>query len=250
MSKLADLIRKASRVEAAPMGFGARAARKPAPAILCLVRLSAGDAHKAAEAAGKGADAVLLEGVDPGKLKEQAQKAGAVVLGVHLLKPDRAAVNALREAGADFVVLDPQAAPAESLLEEGIGVVLTLARDTADTTLRLLADLSLDALLVAPPEDPLTVARALELRRLSVLSRLPLLRELPSDVDSSRLQALRDAGVAGVIIEGRTLDRLPSLRRAVDALPPRGRRREERPQVMLPVQALVSAGEEEEEEFS
>ncbi len=250
MSKLSDLIRKASRVETAPMGFGAPAARQPAPSMLCLARLSAGDAHRAAEAAGKGADAVICEGIDPGKLKEQVQKAGSAALGARPAKADRAAVAALRQAGADFVVLEAHSAPAESLLDEGVGLVLVTSRDTPDTTLRLLADLSLDALLVPPPEDPLTVARALELRRLSVLARLPLLTDVPSDVDSSRLQALRDAGVAGVIIDGRALDRLPTLRRTVDALPPRGRRREERHEVTLPVQALVSAAEEEEEEFS
>ena len=251
MSKLADLIRKASRIESAPMGFGAGAARKSASTMLCLVRLAAGDSHKAAEAASKGADAVIFEGIDAGKLKEQAQKAERMALGVRLLKADRATVAALRQAGADFVVLEPQSAWAESLLEEGVGLVLALGGDTPDTTLRLLADLPLDALLVAPPEDPLTVARTLELRRLAVLSRMPLLTDVPAEADSSRLQALRAAGVAGVIIEGRALDRLPSLRRAVDAMPPRGRRREERPHAMLPVQALVSAGEEdEEEEFS
>jgi len=250
MSKLSDLIRKASRLETAPMGFGAGAARKPAPTMLCLVRLSPAEAHKAGEAASKGADALIFEAIDAGKLKEQAQKAGRLPMGVRLVKADRAAVAALRQAGAEFVVLEPHLALAEALLEEGIGLVLVIGHDTPDSTLRLLADLSLDALMVPPPEDPLTVARTLELRRLAVLSRTSLLTEVPLDIDSSRLQVLRDAGVAGVIIEGRAVDRLPSLRRAVDAMPPRGRRRQERAEVMLPVQALVSAAEEEEEEFS
>ncbi len=248
MSKLAERIRKASRVETAPMGFGAAAARAPAATMLCLVSLSPGEAGKAAEAAGKGADAVIFEGIDAGRLKDRAEAAGQLPLGVRLAKADRAAVAAQRQAGADFVVLEPLSASGESLLEEGIGLVLALGRDPSDTTLRLLADLSLDALRVPPPDDPLTVARLLELRRIAVLSRTPLLTEVSAEADSSQLQALRDAGVAGVIIEGRSLDRLPALRKAIDAMPPRGRKREERAEALLPVQALVSPAEEEEGE--
>jgi hypothetical protein len=43
--------------------------------------------------------------------------------------------------------------------------------------------------------------------------------------------------------------RLAALRQAIDGLPPRARRREERPQAVLPLRELVpSLAEEEEEE--
>lgn len=247
MSKLADRIRKASRPETTPMGFGA-AAGKPSPSMLCLVRLSSGEADKAAEAAAQGADAVIFEGIDASKLKEQAPRADQLFLGVRLSKAERAAVADQRQAGADFVVLDPQLASAEALLEEGIGLALALGRDTTDTTLRLLGDLPLDALLVPTPEAPLTVWRLLELRRISVLSRTPLLTEISAGADAPQLHALREAGVAGVIIESRALDHLPALREVIGSLPPRGRRREERPEAILPAQALAGAPAEEEEQ--
>ena len=153
VSKLSDVIRKATRAEASRrLGFGTAAAPRPAPSLLCLVHLSAGDSHKVAEAVSQGADAVILDGADPGKVKDQIRKAEKAVLGVRLRgKADRSAVAAQHEAGADFVVLEPDSAAAEALLEDGLGVVLSLGRDLPDMTLRLLGDLSPDALLAPPP---------------------------------------------------------------------------------------------------
>ncbi len=39
MSKLADKIRRAGKVEAGPIGFGMVAERRPSPTLLCLLRL-------------------------------------------------------------------------------------------------------------------------------------------------------------------------------------------------------------------
>lgn len=248
MSKLADRIRKANRLETTPMGFGTGSTLKPSPTMLALVRLSPGEADKATQAAAQGADAVIFEGIDVTKLAQRAQQADQLSLGVRLSEAERAALAAQRQAGADFVVLDPQSASAEVLLEEGIGLVLALGGDTPDTTLRLLDPLPLDALLVPMPEAPLTLGRLLELRRISVLSRTPLLTEISAGADASQLHALREAGVAGVIIDARALDRLPALREAISSLPPRGRRREEHPEAILPAQTVAEAPAEEEEE--
>src|SRR3990172_3593289 len=91
VSKLSDVIRKATRAEASRrLGFGTAAAPRPAPSLLCLVHLSAGDSHKAAEAVSQGAEAVILDGADPGKVKDQIRKAEKAVLGVRLSgKADR-----------------------------------------------------------------------------------------------------------------------------------------------------------------
>lgn len=248
MSNFADRIRRVSRLETLPMGFGAGASRKRTPSMLCLLRLSADKTDVAAEAAAKGADSVIFDSIDGAKLKEQAQKADSLLMGVWLGAAERVSVAAQREAGADFVVLEPESALAETLLEEGIGLVLALGQDTSDTSLRLLADLPLDALLVPAPAAPLTVARLLEVRRLAVLARTPLLMAVGRGIGASWLQALRDAGVAGVILDGEALDRLPDLRAAIDALPARGRRREEHPAAVLPVLGTGALPEEEEEE--
>lgn len=246
MSKLADRIRSASSVERAPMGFGVSASRKPAPTMLCLLRLSSGQADRAAEAVAQGADAVIFDRIDGEKLKELGQQADRPILGAWMSGAERSAVAAQREAGADFVVVEWRSASAEVHLEEGIGLVLELGPDPSDTTLRLLADLPLDALVVPAPAEPLTLARLMEVRRLAVLSRTTLLMEIGEEIGASRLQALRDAGVAGVILADGAQNRLAGIREAIEALPARGRRREDRTDAVLPAQGSVAEGEEEE----
>src|SRR3990172_9193497 len=60
VSKLSELIRKATRADASrPLGFGTVAAPRPAPSLLCLVHFPSGDSHKAADAISRGADAVI-----------------------------------------------------------------------------------------------------------------------------------------------------------------------------------------------
>lgn len=240
MSKLSDAIRRAGRPTPVPLGFGfgPRAAAASHATMLSIVRLSSNEANKAEEAAKKGADAVIIDGGDSGKVKDFAKKASNLLIGVRPQKTERDQITSLREAGADFVVLD-ESGMADALLEENIGFILLAPSDTDDTRLRLLADLNLDALIPPPPDGSLTIERLLELRRVSALGRTPLLLELSSDADASRLQALRESGVAGVIIEGSQLGKLERLRETITALPARGKRREERGEAMIPAAAAA-----------
>jgi hypothetical protein len=130
-----------------------------------------------------------------------------------------------------------------------VGLVLRLGAQAGDTELRALAGLPLDALEIAPIGEPFTVRRLMELRRLSLLSQTPLLVEVTPEIGLSRLEALRGAGVAGVIIDGKSADKLSALRQAILSLPARGQRREERVDALLPSHTAVPADEEEEPEY-
>lgn len=244
MSRLAEKMNRAGRVEAAPLGFGVAAERRATPTMLCLLRLDKDQLNKA-EA--PGADALIITGLESGKLAEALKRLGGVSAGVRLTDAQRATVAAAREAGADFVLLDEES-PAEALLEEKIGLVLRIGSDLGDTELRALAGLHLNALAVAPIGESFSVRRLTELRRLSLLSQTPLLIEVTPEIAASRLEALREAGVGGVILDGKYADRLGALREAVLSLPARGRRREERVEALLPSLTAVPAAEEEEEE--
>ncbi len=240
VSKLGDAIRRAGRAAPAPMGFAAKAAAAAPPSILCIVRLASNEANKAEEAAKKGADAVIVDGADAGKTNDFAKKAPELLLGVRPQKADRENVAALRQAGAAFVVLDAESALAEALLEEDVGFVLASPGQAEDTWLRLLPDLNLDALIASTPDGVLTIERLLELRRVSALSRTPLLVEVPAEAEASSLQALRESGVAGVIIDGSALGKLGRLQEAIAALPARGQKRQERSEATLPTAAMAS----------
>ena len=234
MSKLSDRIRKAARPEPAPLGFGAHAARASNPSLLLIVRLSSGDAGKAEEASKKGADAVIVDGADSGKAKDVSAKAGDLALGVRPSHADRKSVAALRDAGADFVVLDPESTMAEAMLEEKIGFVLDCRDDADDTGLRLLGEVGLDAIVIPSLPEKLTLAELLKLRRLAALTRVPLLTAVKPDAEAGLLHALRDSGVAGVIVESSGMGKLADLKSRIESLPARGRRREERAEAVLP----------------
>jgi len=248
MSKLADRIRKVSKVEPAPLGFAAAAARRTAPTLLCLVRLSQGDAGRVEEAAKKGADAVILDGVDPARLKEPKAKAGEAVLGIGAAGAERERIAALRDAGAEFAVFDLASAMADALLEEKIGIVLSIDGDCDDTTLRLLGDLGPEALVVTSPDGPLTIRDLLKLRRVAALARTPLLTSVRPDAAPGHLQALRESGVAGVIVDSAAIGKLEGLRERIAALPPRGKRAEEKAEAVLPAASMSPTSEDEDDE--
>jgi hypothetical protein len=231
MSKLSDRVRKAARAEPAPFGFAAAARRPIAPTLLTIVRLSANEGGKASDAAKAGADAVIFAG-DAGKLKD----AGEAILGAAPDKTDRKSVAALRDAGADFVVLSHDSL-AEAMLEEKIGFVLDLRSELEDTPLRLLADLTLDAVIVPALKTPVTLERLLEIRRISALARAPLLVEDDGNADASLLQLLRESGAAGVVASASAIGKLGGLRERIAALPTRGKRREDHAEALVPAQA-------------
>ena len=227
MSKLSDLIRKATRPTHQPFGFTKSSARTAEKTLLVVASLSSADAGKAAEAFEKGADTVIVDAAP-----KKAGDGGPV--GVSIQGAGREQVAALREAGVDFVVLDSTSTPAEALLEESIGFVLRLDEDAEDTTLRLIGEMGFDAVIVPAPADPLTLAELIGLRRVATLTRLPIMTTARADASASRLQALRDSGVCCAIVDGSELGKVGKLQETIAGLPARGRKREEKGDGAIP----------------
>jgi hypothetical protein len=238
VSKLADKIRRCSRIEPMPIGFGsARAATSPTMVLIGVAR----DARAAADLARRGADAVLIGGKDgdAGALDGQL---GEAAPGSWISA--RTSSMALRDAGYDFGVFDPDRTPSTAVLEEKLGYVLVLPRDVSDVELRAVETFDLDAIDVGTLDAGLTVRKQIDLRRIYALARKPLMAAVPADITVQQLQALRDTNVVVVAAEGG--DHVEKLRKTIDALPPRSRRREEdRPMPMIPRSA---PGAEETEE--
>ena len=255
MSKLGKKIRKITRVEPAPLGFGLAAARPRPPSLLLVVCGPAPGMRAPADLLDSGLDALLLS-LNPEKEANEAARwakaAGDLPCGVRVPSAARETVATLKQAGVDFLAFDDESASADVLLDAEMGYVLTLSGDPSDTLLRAMADLPLDALWLADWHGPLTVRAQLELRRIYLLARTPLLVPVRADIGAGDLECLRDTGVVGVAVDGHehgAWDRLPALRKAIDGLPPpRARRREERPEAVLPVAALAPSSAEEEEE--
>ena len=255
MSKLGNKIRKFTRVEPAPLGFGVGAARPRPPSLLLMVQGPGSAIRPPANLADSGVDALLLS-LNPEKEAAEAARwakaAGDLPCGVRVPSAASETVAALKQAGVDFLAFEAESASADALLDTEMGYVLALSGDPSDTLLRAMADFSLDALWLPDWRGPLTVQSQLELRRVYLLARTPLLLPVRVDIGAGDLECLRDTGVVGVAVDGHehgAWDRLPALRKAIDGLPPpRTRRREERADAVLPVSSPAPSSAEEEEE--
>ncbi|HZU76159.1 MAG TPA: hypothetical protein VFA70_05305 [Dehalococcoidia bacterium] len=239
MTKLADAIRRTTRAEAPRIGFTpAPVKRQPTMLLVALVATP--------NEAAAGADALLAQSDAP--LTSTNGAAEQPLRGL-MLKGD-GDVAAAREQGYDFVVFDGDEAPASVLLEEKAGLVMQVPSDLTDTLLQTLQWLPLDALMVRW-EGTLTVRRQLELQRLSGFSRKPLFLFLDADRSAAELEALREAGVIGVVVDltrSGGAERLAGLRTTIDGLRPRPKRgRDESPIVSI-APMFVGAPEREPEE--
>jgi hypothetical protein len=215
MSKLADAIKRTTRAEAPPIGF-APTQSKPRPTML-LAALVAPNA-----AAPEGADVLLVHGAVQAPAANGAKQ--QPLRGAWL---DGAADAAqARDGGFDFVVFNGDEAPAAVLLEEETGLVMQAPDELPDSLLQALQWLPLDALLLHW-EGTLTVRRQLELQRVSGFSRKPLFIFLADEPAAREMEALREAGVVGIVVDLTQAGgekRLAALRTAIDGLRPRPKR--------------------------
>ena len=218
MSKLSERMRRAARAESRPVGF-AITATAPQPTMLVIAEVEARDAATVAEQA----DALLLPEEAGDDAVRQAAK-GPVPVGVRLTKGDRARVAALRDAGADFVVLTEESA-ASALMDEEISYILELPSEPTDTDLRTLEALPLEALLAPAVDGALTIRRSINLRRFVAFARKPLMLPVRGTVDAADLEALRELNVLLLLAPAATA---AGLRETIATLPPRRHRRVDR----------------------
>lgn len=246
MSKLSDLIRRTTGADPAPLGF-ALGERKTKPTMLLVAIASKNPAREAADAAGAGADIVLLTGA-PSEKEVQEAVSSAKDAAIGLMLDGSGKLKDIQQAGADFVVLQPDT-PASVLLNEKLGFVFRVSDDLTDMQLRMLDALPVNAMYVEQNAAPLTIQRQLELRRVSGLTRKPLLLPVPSDADQDHLLALREAGVALLAVDMSVggASALGSLRKLVDGLPKQNPHHE-KTSVTLPLSSSRPIENEEEHE--
>ncbi len=227
MSKLADKIKNVTRVSSTPLGFGTtKAADEPTMVLLGIAK----DTKDAAEMAKRGADAVVVSGAKPDAAKELSGTiAGAAIVG----KAEDES-KAYREGGFDFVLFDPNHASATALQDEKVGYILTLPHDLDESEVRTLEAFQLDAIDIGAMDGALTVRRQIDLRRTYAMTRKPLLARVKGDISMRELQALRDTNV--VLVAAERADDIERLRKTIDSLPPRTRRRDgdDRPTPLVP----------------
>jgi hypothetical protein len=250
MSELSKLLRKISRHEPAPLGFG-RGPTQRAPTMLLAALVSEHWARGVADAVAGGADLVRLAGRPNEKeLAEAVAAANGKSCGLVAGQSEAADASKLHEAGLDFVVVEPQA-PAKTLFNEDLGLVLHVKDDLTDIQLRTIEPLPFEAIYLERDASPLSIMHQMELQRVSGLARKPLLMAVRPDVEQDDLLCLRDAGAVLVVLDLKERgagEALARLRGVIDALPPRRKpRREDRDEVTLPGAAHGSDSDDEDD---
>ena len=235
MAKLANLIKRATKGEPAPLGFGNT--REKPPASMILVALAAKRWPQAAsDAVAAGADALFLTG-RPNEKEITEAIAAADGRPCGLLAADDAGLSALHGAGLDFLALSLDA-PARLLQNEDSTFLLRVGTDLTDIQLRTIDALPVDALFLDADTAPLTISRQMEIQRVSGLARKTIMLPVASDCTQDDLLSLRESGVALLSVDMANQDATEALRHLrglIDALPKRSRQRgQERPGVTLP----------------
>jgi len=134
-------------------------------------------------------------------------------------------MDALKDAGCDFIVVADDDAPATILRDDGMARGFAIRPGLSDERARALDDLPFEFLVLEPDEEswPISVAGLLRLQdTVSMVSKHIFLKvnQLPS---ADSLALLRDMPVSGLLLDLSVVDRaaLEEERKAVDGLEPR-----------------------------
>lgn len=180
------------------MGFAAAAATRPSPQLLTIAIVEDAAAVPALIEAGAGA--LISTSLD--SLGALVEAAGDVPVGVRVDATTVADATRAREAGVDFIAFNDGETEAEALLEHEPGRVLLIESDVDEERLRMLAGMRLDAIIVAPPAQPLTVREQLRLRRIADAAGAPLIAPTGEAPTTATLHAWRNAGTLAVLVPG------------------------------------------------
>jgi hypothetical protein len=251
LSRLLEKLKRISKGEPQGMGFAGMASKARGPGMVLLASLPSTEDHVVERAVAAGVDAMVLTASlagDTSVLKGlvhryEGQSWGLWLGGGELPPPD---------LGLDFLLFsDQEGIPA---LEQGERARLMVIDPAwGDSYLRAVERLPIDGVVfsVAPPRTTrLAVEHLLSLQRLALLVRKPLLAMMPCPLQPNEVQALREAGLAGLLVPQDLpgwAEALQDLRQTIDGLPPLGRAH--RVDVMLPyVTGSPQAASQEEEE--
>lgn len=189
------------REGAAPrLGFGTT--RPPRLPGLALVVSSDGGRDGAASAAGLSPDAVIVGGQDTAQAEGIGEAASGANWGVRVDALTVAEAASWREAGADVLVFSLPGTALGAVNSKDAARVMVVDAGAPSEELRDINPLPVDAVLVSLPGDPAgwTLQDLSSVARVSGRVGKHVLTEISGAPDADTLEALRNAGVSGLII--------------------------------------------------
>ncbi len=235
MSKLIDMLERATAPSQTPMGFGPASRRgDQAPALAVIGRAFASEVEHDPDLAQADVDAVLVE-LHAGARQDSVEAAMDALEGrVWGLSLDERSgpevVSAAKERGCDFLSLDELGAPASLLSEESLGKLVSLQGDVEERTAGAIRGLGFDGALYLPADvlSPLTLRRLIAVQTVHRLFGDPFLVYASGELSQPELKELRDAGIAGIVVELSGRDDIIRIRNDIRNLPrsrPRAKQR-------------------------
>lgn len=208
MTKLVELIKKCSVVEAPRMGFGVPAKKTESLPLIIMVKLPSADKAVATSLIADGAHALLVEipklAGNESAVRELVDLNASVPVGVLINEPQVADVERLGDSGADFVVLRPETTPSAFLRPEDVTRLLMVDSGQNDLTLRAVGRLPVDGVLASvadPGKGMVTIQETLEMQKVLELVRKPSFVIAPEGLLADDLETLRDLGFLGVVLD-------------------------------------------------
>jgi hypothetical protein len=214
-----------------------------------------GNIDKIAEIANIGVDAIVTRIEDSQgetqALKSIAQVVGGAPWGVWLKSVDKEGIKQLTEAKCDFLIFEAPTTSPALLQEKEMGKVIKMDPSLDDSLVKAIDQLPIDALLIEEEKGTLlNIYHLMHYQRIRSLISKPLLVTTRFKLADSDIQALRDIGVKGVIVEGEgewLKQEIARLHQVIGALPPAPKGGRERREALLPrlEQEISSAPPEE-----
>ena len=134
-------------------------------------------------------------------------------------------LDALKDAGCDFIIVADDDAPGTILRDDGMARGFTIRPGLSDERARALDDLPFEFLVMEPGEEswPISMAGLLRLQGAVSMVSKHILLEVSHLPPADSLALLRDMPVSGLLVDLSVVDRaaLEEERKAVDDLEPR-----------------------------
>ena len=225
MSSFIDLLEKSGQRLPSPLGFGASKRNDQGPPAIVLIGRVMSDALAADAELGEGDVDALLVGIgkaDKKTVRSVSKAAGKRLWGVQAGALDAEGVERLKDAGCDFLVLDPGTTSAAVLDDEDLGKFIPVDSKLEESVARAIHDLPIDgALFGVEALLPLTVEKLIDLQLVRGLIDGPFIVSVPQEIGRGDLLSLRNADVNGLVLDLPKSDKIATLREAIAGLPQR-----------------------------
>lgn len=225
MSKFVEMLEKTGDDPSKPLGFGAAKNVKKIPTILLIGQTSAADLEKNSKLADAQTDAILL--IVPTSNESALDSISGLLKdklwGVRVGSVSEEQAASFKEKGCDFIVFDPENTAAAVLNDDELGKIIAINSELSEDEGQAIHMLAVDCALFTPNESvkPLTVQRLIDIEVIRGIVGKMFIMSSPADLGKSELEALRNAGVAGLVINLDAAEDIAKTREAIDSLPRR-----------------------------